>query len=78
MVGYPYKARMIADEDWNQFTESGDRPQGHDWRFVTDIYQCPDCGRLGFEKPAGQAVFFKPETDTVSKKLLGSVGKLAE
>src|SRR4051812_33062932 len=56
-----YKARMVADEDWNRFTESFERPQGHDWRLVTDIYQCPDCGRLRIEKPTGQVVFFDPE-----------------
>ena len=72
----PYKARMIADEDWNRFTESFERPQGHDWRLVTDIYQCPDCGRLRIEKPTGQVVFFEPESAGVTKTLLASVGKV--
>src|SRR5258707_147647 len=66
----PYKARMVADEDWNRFTESFGLPQGHDWRLVTHIYQCPDCGSLRIEKPAGQVVFFKPETEGASKTLL--------
>lgn len=72
----PYKARMIADEDWNRFTESFERPQGHDWRLVTNIYQCPDCGCLRIQKPRGHVVFFKPEDDSVSKSMLCSVGDL--
>ena len=71
----PYKARMIADEDWNQFTATFERPQGHDWRLVTHIYQCPDCGCLRIEKPTGRVVFFKRETESVSKTLLRSVTK---
>ncbi len=69
----PYKARMIADEDWNQFTASCERRQGHDWRLVTNIYQCPACGRLRIEKPAGSVVFFEPENEAVPKSLLRSV-----
>ena len=72
----PYKARMIADEDWNRFTESCESPQGYDWRLVTKIYQCPDCRCLRIEKPAGQVVFFKPESESVSKSLLRSAGDL--
>ena len=71
----PYKARMIADEDWTPFTKSCERPQGYDWRLVTPIYQCPNCGCLRIEKPSGRVVFFKPETDNISKSLLRSVGK---
>lgn len=72
----PYKARMIADEDWNRFTESCERPQGYDWRLVTEIYQCPDCGCLRIEKPSGQVSFFKPESEHASKSVLRSVGEL--
>ena len=73
----PYKARMVADEDWNRFTESCDRPQGYDWRLVTNIYQCPDCGCLRIEKPAGKVWIFKPERQHDSKSLLRSVGDLS-
>ena len=72
----PYKAHMIADEDWNRFTESCERPQGCDWRLVTKIYQCPDCGCLRIRKPPSDVVFFKPESESVSKSLLRSVGEL--
>ncbi len=70
----PHKARMIADEDWNHFTKSCDRQQGSDWRLVTNIYQCPECGCLRIEKPTGHVVFFRPESESVSKSLLRSVG----
>jgi len=73
----PYKARMIADENWNRFTESCARPQGYDWRLITEIYQCPDCGSLRIEKPPGTVAFFKPESESVSKSLLRSVGDLS-
>ena len=72
----PYKALMIADEDWNRFTESCERPQGYDWRLVTKIYQCPDCGTLRIEKPAGQVSIFVPESKQDSKSVLRSVGDL--
>jgi RNA polymerase subunit RPABC4/transcription elongation factor Spt4 len=68
----PYKARMIADEDWTEFTASCERPQGYDCRLVTEIYQCPDCGRLRIQKPVGGVVFFDPENETVAKSLLRS------
>lgn len=68
----PYKARLIADEDWEQFLASAEQPGGHDWRLAPAIYQCPDCGCLRVEKPAGQVVFFRPEDSSVSKSLLGS------
>lgn len=71
----PYKARVIADEDWERFTESCQRPQGCDWRLSTIIYQCPNCGCLRIAKPAGEVVFFKPESESVSKTLLRSVVK---
>ena len=67
----PYKAHLIADEDWNQFIEEAcAKPQW--WRLVTKIYQCPDCGCLRIEKPTGHVVFFKPESESVSKSLLRS------
>jgi len=69
----PYKARLVADEDWNEFTTSCESPQGYDWRLVTEIYQCPNCGRLRFEKPPGRVVFFEPEDANVSKSLFRSV-----
>jgi hypothetical protein len=71
----PHKARLIADEDWNEFTESSESPNGYDWHLVTNIYQCPQCGRLRIEKPAGIVSFFEPENETVSKSLLKSLGK---
>jgi hypothetical protein len=63
----PHKARLVADEDWNLFTES------LDWRLVSNLYQCSQCGRLRLEKPRGNVVFFEPENANVSKRLLGSV-----
>jgi len=70
----PYKARLIADQDWNEFTRSCESPRGHDWRLVTNIYQCPKCGRLRIEKPSGQVFFFEPENESVPKSILRSVG----
>jgi len=72
----PYKARMIADEDWNRFTESCEEPQGYNGRLVTNIYQCPACGCLRVEKPAGHVFLFKPESPQDSKSVLRSVGNL--
>ena len=69
----PYKALLVADEDWNAFIESVQSVQGYDWRLITNIYQCPNCGRLRLEKPPGHVVFFEPENETVSKALLRSV-----
>ena len=69
----PYKTRLIADEDWEHFLDSNQRPEGHDWHCETHIYQCPDCGCLRIEKPKGCVVFFKPEDDIVSKTLLRSL-----
>jgi hypothetical protein len=70
----PYKARLIADEDWDRFTRSCERPQGYDWRLVTAVYQCPECGWIRIEKPIGKTFFFKPETEAVPKSLFRSVG----
>jgi hypothetical protein len=67
---------MIADEDWDRFTESCEMPEGYDWRLVTEIYQCPDCGTLRIEKPAGQISLFKPESERDSRSVLRSVGDL--
>jgi hypothetical protein len=70
----PYKARLIADGDWNAFTKSCESPQGYDWHLVTNIYQCPQCGRLRIEKPPGQVFFFEPENESVSKSLFRFIG----
>ena len=69
----PYKARLVADEDWNEITTSCGPQGGYDWRLVTDIYQCPNCGRLRIEKPDGVVSFFEPENENVSKSILRSV-----
>jgi hypothetical protein len=70
----PYKAHLIADEDWDRFIEeAAQKPRW--WRLVTRIYQCPSCGCLRLEKPAGHVVFFKPENEDVSKSLLRSTEK---
>ena len=69
----PYKARLVADEDWNDFTKSCESPHGHDWRLVTDVYQCPNCGRIRIEKPAGCVFFFEPENSSVPRSLFRSV-----
>lgn len=66
----PYKARLVADEDWNAFTESCESSPGYDWRLVTHVYQCPQCGRLLIEKPTGKVFFFKPEDEMVPKSIL--------
>jgi hypothetical protein len=69
-----YKARCIADQDWDDFLESKLVDGGHDWRLTRTIYQCPKCGRLQFERHDGQLVFFKLEKETEeNKKLLCSV-----
>ena len=39
----PYKTRLIADEDWDEFTQSCERSQGYDARLVTAAYKCPRC-----------------------------------
>jgi hypothetical protein len=69
----PYKARMVADEDWDQFMVSCTKPPGCDIRLLTTIYQCSHCGCLRIVKPAGNVVFFKPEDEHVSRTLLRSV-----
>ena len=70
---HPFKAYLVADEDWFGFTDSCLRPQGNDWRLSTKIYQCPTCGRIKIEKPTGKVYFFKPEGEMVSKNLFRSV-----
>ncbi len=69
----PYKARLIADEDWDHFLDLAEQSKGFDWRLAPAIYQCPDCGCLRLEKPQGHVVFFKPEDESVSKSLLRSL-----
>jgi len=69
----PYNAHLVADEDWNEFTKSCESPRGYDWRLATNLYQCPQCGRLRVEKPTGHVVFFEPEDESVSKSILRSV-----
>lgn len=69
----PYKARLVADQDWEKFIDSCEGPQGCDWRLVTNIYQCPDCGCLRIEKPVGLVVFFRPESRSASKTLFRSI-----
>lgn len=69
----PYKARLIADEDWDEFAESCERPIGYDPRLVTDIYQCPQCGLIRIERPTGNVVILKEADEKALKPLLGSV-----
>jgi hypothetical protein len=73
-----FKAWLIADEDWTAFNRSFESERGSDWNMTTQVYQCPDCGRIRFEKPPGNVVYFKPEDESVSRRLLGSVRKLSE
>jgi hypothetical protein len=70
----PYKGRVIADQDWDKFTESQIRPIGHDPRLYQQIYQCPNCGRIQFEKVPGKACWFKPESADCPRDLLSSIG----
>ena len=46
-----YKARYVADQDWNDFLESKASSGGLDWRYARHIYQCSNCGRLYVERP---------------------------
>ncbi len=74
----PHKGRLIADQDWNRFTESCERPVGYDWRLTRHIYQCSKCGRINFDDPHDRTAcyWFKPESDNTPKTLLQSVGEL--
>lgn len=68
----PYKGRLVADEDWNAFTQSANSALPLDWRLVTNIYQCPSCGRIRIAR-YGQVFFFEPENERVPKGILQSV-----
>ena len=68
----PYKAFVIADEDWEDFVESALRPNGPDWRLKQIIFQCSKCGRIHFEKEAGKGYFFVPEAADAPKDLISS------
>ncbi len=79
----PYKARLVADEDWEKFEEAcakwkSDAPvkerdiAGREVnRLSRTIYQCMECGILWTER-SGRVMFFKPGDETVSKSLLRS------
>ena len=49
--GISYKARLIADQDFFTFldeieSECPHKAPSNAWRYIEDMFQCPDCGNL--------------------------------
>lgn len=79
----PYKARLVADEDWfdlvdilDELTARGARDPDeltrrtlHAWR---DVFQCPACGRL-YLLAGDQLHEFVPADDAIPRDLLAGV-----
>jgi len=69
-----YKARYLADQDWEDFLISELPAGGHDWSLTRTMYQCVDCGRLLLQGINGRTLFFNPEVaDEEVKRALASV-----
>jgi hypothetical protein len=67
----PFKAHLIADQDWEDFHESYKQPWQFDDAIVRLCYQCWECGRLYFDGPDNQLICFVPEGET--QQVLSSV-----
>ncbi|TDC81156.1 hypothetical protein [Actinomadura sp. 7K507] len=66
----PYKARFVADMDWDDVAEGdvGERL----WEWSRCMWQCTACGRLYVEDRQGGLHCFAPEKAGVPSDLLGS------
>ena len=65
-----YKARFVADRDWEDFVAVSASTQGIDSSYVRNCYQCLQCGRLYIDDPERHLRSFAPEDD--SKSVLDS------
>jgi hypothetical protein len=68
----PYKARFVADQDWEEFVTLMESPEGSAHRLIKHIYQCPSCGRLQIENDPGHPYLFICEDENAPKDLLRS------
>lgn len=87
----PFKARMIADQDWIDFLETiedaitskePDREKVADEFYSTAfnehrrmIYQCPECGRIYINGEGNSLYSFRPEMPVSTKLLQSSKGE---
>ncbi len=73
-----WKARFIADQDYDDFLSVLDEPDSIEKRTITnkvfhEIFQCSSCSSLIiFRQGEGQGIFFKPEIKEMSNEILKS------
>lgn len=66
----PYKARLVADMDWDDVFEGDVEGRARAWS--RPLWQCTGCGRLIVEGPGGELCFFVPEDAGAAAGLLRS------
>lgn len=57
----PYKAHLIADQDWHDFADSAEKTGQIDASLVRQCYQCTACGRLYVDDADRVLHVFVPE-----------------
>jgi hypothetical protein len=67
------KARLIADQDWEDFLVGAGNTGKADWSLSRAIYQCGACGRLYVDDQDGNLRSFLPEENALN--ILSSVKK---
>ena len=70
----PHKARIVADQDWFDLSESTDvRTSGEItltlWRATRIAYQCRECGRIWINDKAGTLHSFVPDSAEAPRDL---------
>jgi hypothetical protein len=75
----PNKAYLLPDQDFDAacLGETPSQAQLRQWDDVSDrlamVWQCERCGRICFDGPSGELVWFKPESTPTPPDLLRSV-----
>ncbi|TDD79637.1 hypothetical protein E1293_22755 [Actinomadura darangshiensis] len=67
----PYKARVIADQDWSDALDALDADQL--WSLSRTMWQCTECGRLFIEDHDDRLRVFAPDSPAAPSDLLRSV-----
>lgn len=65
-----FKAHLVADRDWEDFTVSSELSGEIDSSYVRSCYQCTECGRLYVEDASRKLHSFVPERSQTA--VLGS------
>ncbi|WP_377157845.1 hypothetical protein ACFJIX_03745 [Roseateles sp. UC29_93] len=71
----PYKAYLIADQDWEDHCDSFEVAWESRRMLDRTCYQCEQCGRLWIDDAGGQLQSFMPESPAGHRILRSSLGK---